>query len=200
MLQYKLVIIPLISAFIGYITNVVAIKMLFWPKRPIDLGLFKLYGVLPKRRADIARNVGELVENQLLSLDDIFDEVNTPRIQDKLVSSISEIVKDRLNSMLPRIIPAKVSALIGDSIDKILRQEAPGLISQFINIQRNYITREIQIKTIVEDRINDFNLDELEAMITGVSSTELRFIEIMGGVLGLLIGLVQVIILVVFPG
>jgi uncharacterized membrane protein YheB (UPF0754 family) len=164
------------------------------------LGIFKLYGVLPKRKADIARNVGELVENQLLSLDDVFDQVNNPRIQDKLVTSVTGLVKDRLNGMLPRILPAKVATLIGDSIEKILRQEAPGLLSKFINIERNYLTQEIQIKAIVEDKINDFNLDEMEAMIKGVSSTELRFIEIMGGVLGLIIGLVQVIILVVFPG
>lgn len=199
-MQYKFIIIPLISAFIGYVTNVVAIKMLFWPKVPINFGIFHLHGVLPKRRADIAKNVGELVENQLLSLDDVFDQINAPRIQDKLVATVTDMVRNKLNSLLPRIVPAKVTELIGDSIEKILRQEAPGLINQFINLQRTYINREIQIKKIVEDKINEFNLDELEAMITGVSSTELRFIEIMGGVLGLTIGLVQVIILLVFPG
>ena len=39
--------------------------------------------------------------------------------------------------------------------------------------------------------MNDFDLDQLEEMIRGVSSPELRAIEILGGVLGLIIGIVQ---------
>ncbi|MGI5921848.1 MAG: DUF445 domain-containing protein [Syntrophomonadaceae bacterium] len=198
-MYYRLIIIPVISAFIGYITNVLAIKMLFWPKKPINFGLFQLYGVLPKRQADIARNIGELVENHLLSWDDLFAEVNTPRLQDKLITSVTVIIKNKLSSILPRVLPGKIVELIGDSIEKIMRQEAPGVINQFVNVQRDSITREIQIRNIVETRVREFNLDELEAMIRGVSSTELRFIEIMGGALGFIIGIIQVIMLAVFP-
>ena len=39
---YALLSLPLISALIGYITNVVAIRLLFWPRQPINFGLFKL--------------------------------------------------------------------------------------------------------------------------------------------------------------
>lgn len=199
-MHYQLVTIPVISALIGYITNVLAIKMLFWPRQPVNMGIFKLHGVLPKRQADIAVSIGDLVENRLLSMDDIFDQVNAPYIQDKLIQTVTEMVKERLSSMLPRIVPAKVTQLIGDSVEKVLRQEAPALINQFIASERAYITQEIHIKKMVEDKINDFDLDQLEAMIKSVSSTELRFIEILGGVLGFIIGIVQVLILVFFPG
>lgn len=199
MMHYQLFAIPVISALIGYITNVVAIKMLFWPRKPINLMFYSLQGLLPKRQADIAKSLGELVENQLLSVDDIFDKLNTPQIQDKLVNSAATLVRDRLNNMLPRIIPAKLLQLIGDSIEKVLRQEAASLIAQFMETERDYITREIKVRKIVEDKVNEFNLDEMEAMIKGVSSPELRFIEILGGVLGFIIGLIQVVILMIFP-
>lgn len=197
--HYQLVAIPLISALIGYITNVVAIRMLFWPKKPVNLVIFKLQGLLPKRQSDIARSLGELVENQLLSVDDIFDKINTPQVQEKLVSTVASMVRDKLDAMLPRIIPSRVTQLIGDSIEKVLRQEASSSIAQLINSERDYITKEIQVKKIVEDKINEFDLDELEGMIKGVSSPELRFIEVLGGVLGFIIGLIQVVILTLFP-
>ena len=199
MMYYQLFTIPVISALIGYITNVVAIKMLFWPRKPINLLFFDLQGLLPKRQADIAKSLGELVENQLLSVDDIFDRLNTPQVQDKLVNSVATLVRDKLDNMLPRIIPAKLLQLIGDSIEKVLRQEAASWIAQFMETERTYITREIEVKKIVEEKVNDFNLDEMEAMIKGVSSPELRFIEILGGVLGFIIGLIQDIIIVIFP-
>lgn len=198
-MHYQLLAIPVISALTGYVTNVVAIKMLFWPRKPINMVLFTLQGLLPKGQADMARSLGELVENQLLSVDDIFDKLNTPQVQDKLVAGVATLVRDRLDSMLPRIIPAKLLQLIGDSIEKLLRQEAASLIVQFMETERDYVTREVQVKKIVEDKVNEFNLDELEAMIKGISSSELRFIEILGGVLGFIIGLIQVVILILFP-
>ncbi|MGB4701637.1 MAG: DUF445 family protein [Syntrophomonadaceae bacterium] len=195
---YALLTLPLISALIGYITNVVAIRLLFWPKQPVNLGLFTLQGVLPKRQADIAANVGQLVEEQLLSLDEVIDQVNTPEVRERLVAAVSEVMRTKLDSMLPRIIPGKVIQLIGDTLEKVVRQEAGQIISQAVESVREYLTSEIQIKQIVEDKINQFDLDQLEEMVRGVASTELRSIEILGGVLGFIIGLVQMVIMILF--
>lgn len=193
------ILIPIISAFIGYLTNVVAIKLLFWPQKPINLLGFKLQGLLPKRQADIAVSVGELVEQQLLSMDDLINQIDTPQMHERITGRISQVLKEKLYSIVPSIVPGRITQLIVDNLDKMFRQEAPELIKQGISSGRDYLTQEIQVKKLVEDKINEFELGELEEMVRGVSSTELRFIEILGGVLGLLIGLVQVAILVLFP-
>ncbi len=198
-MYYQLAAIPVISAFIGYLTNVVAIKLLFWPQKPINCVFFELFGLLPKRQAEIAVKVGELVEEQLLSPDDLIDKVNTPETQEKITEKLCEIVRDRLYTVLPRILPQKLVQLIGDNLEKILYQEAPGLIEQLIESGQDHINNEIKIKTMVEDKINSLDLDELEKLVRGVSSTELKFIEILGGVLGFIIGLVQIAILLLFP-
>jgi len=198
-LYYQLAAIPLISAFIGYLTNVVAIKLLFWPQKPINCVFFELFGLLPKRQAEIAVKVGELVEEQLLSPDDLIDKINTPETQEIITEKLCEIVRDRLYTVLPRILPQKLVQLIGDNLEKILYQEAPGLIEQLIESGQDHINNEIKIKTMVEDKINSLDLDELEKLVRGVSSTELKFIEILGGVLGFIIGLVQIAILLLFP-
>jgi uncharacterized membrane protein YheB (UPF0754 family) len=194
----KVVLIPLISALIGYITNVVAVKMLFWPRQPVNLVFFQLYGVLPKRRAEIASSLGQLVEEQLLSIDDLFDRINTPDVREKIINHLVVLLRDRLNAMLPRIIPARVVQVISETLEKILRQEAENMVHQIIEYGRDYLTRDIQISKIVEDKVNAFDLKQLEDMIYGVSSPELRFIEILGGIMGLLIGFVQVAIMLIF--
>ncbi|MDD3268471.1 MAG: DUF445 family protein [Syntrophomonadaceae bacterium] len=198
-MSIKLIIIPLISALIGYFTNVVAIKLLFWPQQPINFRIFQLHGLLPKRQANIASSIGELVENQLLSMDELIDKIDTPEINNKITIKLSKILKDRLYTLLPSIIPARVTQVIGENLDKILRQEAPQLIKQVISSGRDHLNREIQIKKIVEDKVNAYDLNELEAMIRGISSTELTFIEISGGVLGFIIGLIQIGIIMLFP-
>lgn len=197
---YTFVVIPLISALIGWVTNVVAIKLLFWPQQPIGLAVFKLQGVLPKRRSEIAASIGQLVEEQLLSWDDVVDQVNAPQVREKFVATITEIMRDKLNAMLPRFVPPKVVQLIADTLEKIFRQEADQMIHQVVESGRDYLSSEVQIKKLVEDKINDFDLEQIEAMVRGVASTELRFIEILGGVLGFIIGLVQAALLLIMPG
>ncbi len=196
----KIISIPLIGALIGYLTNVVAIKMLFWPRQPINLFFFQLYGLLPKRQADIATSLGELVENQLLSMDDLFAKIDTPEVKEEIVNRLVSLLKDRLATMLPRIVPARVTQIISDALEKVLRQEAGEIFRQALEWGRDYLTGEVQIRKIVEDKVNAYDLNELEDMIRGISSPELRFIEILGGVLGFMIGLVQLAINIFIPG
>lgn len=189
--MYKFILIPLVSALIGYITNVVAIKMLFWPRQPVNLLFFQLHGLLPKRRAELACSLGKLVEEQLLSLDDLFEKINTPQVRDKISKQIITVVKNRLGEIMPRIVPAKVTQVIADGLEKIICQEAENTIRKTFQSGQEYLNEEIKVSKIVEDKVNDFDLDQLEEMIRGVSSPEIRAIEILGGVLGLIIGIVQ---------
>ena len=126
----KILLIPLISALIGYVTNVVAIRLLFWPRKPINLGLYELQGLLPKRQAEIAVSVGDLVEEQLLSLDEIFEKINTPETMEMAIVKTVKVLREKLDNMLPRFLPAMVVQLVGDIMEKVVRQEAPGLINQ----------------------------------------------------------------------
>ena len=193
----KIVTMLLISTFIGYITNVVAVRMLFWPRQPINLGFYTVQGVLPKRQAQLATTLGELVDKELLSLDDVLDRINTPENQARLVAKVSEVMRNRLSELLPRIIPGRLIQIIVDALDKILSQESNHLIEQLFKSGSEYLTREIQISKIVEEKVNAYDLKELEDIIKGISAPELTFIEVLGGVMGFAIGLVQVVILLI---
>jgi uncharacterized membrane protein YheB (UPF0754 family) len=191
----KVITTLLISTFIGYITNVVAVKMLFWPRQPIKLGFYTVQGILPKRQAQIAVSLGELVEKELLSLDDVLDKINTPEIQQKLIDKVSAMVKGRLTELLPKIIPGRLIQIIVDTLDKIMMQESAQIIEQLFKSGSEFLTNEIHISKIVEDKVNAFDLQQLEDVIKGISAPELTFIKVLGGVMGFIIGLVQVIIL-----
>lgn len=66
--------LPLIGALIGYLTNHIAIRMLFRPLRPWRLAGFRLPltpGVIPAARHRLARNIGKMVGEHLLTPEDI---------------------------------------------------------------------------------------------------------------------------------
>lgn len=65
---------PLIGAFIGYLTNWLAVKMLFRPRKALYIG--KLHvpftpGVIPRRKEALAKALGRMVSEMLVRKEDL---------------------------------------------------------------------------------------------------------------------------------
>ncbi|MEK3646066.1 DUF445 domain-containing protein [Aeribacillus sp. FSL M8-0235] len=76
-----------ISAFIGGVTNYIAIKMLFRPYRPIYLFGKKLPftpGLIPKRRDELARQLGKMVIEHLVTPEGIKKKMEEVSFQQKI--------------------------------------------------------------------------------------------------------------------
>ena len=70
---FRILILAIIGGLIGYITNVIAIKLIFRPINPIKIPIFnvEIIGMIPKRKLEIANNVAQVIEEQFFSFDDI---------------------------------------------------------------------------------------------------------------------------------
>ena len=68
-------ILPIISAFIGWFTNYIAIKMLFHPKIEKNILGLKIQGIFPKRQKQFAEKLGTLVSKELISFKDIESKI-----------------------------------------------------------------------------------------------------------------------------
>ncbi len=65
---------PVIGGIIGYFTNFIAIKMLFRPRHEVKIGNFTLPftpGIIPKRKDQLARAIGETVAEKVFTEEDI---------------------------------------------------------------------------------------------------------------------------------
>ena len=69
--------LPFIAALIGWLTNYIAVKMMFRPKKAVKIGPFTFQGIFPKRHKAFAEKIGALVADKLFSLQDIKKNINT---------------------------------------------------------------------------------------------------------------------------
>ena len=97
---------PVIGAVIGYFTNMIAVKMLFYPKKEVRLFGRRLPltpGVIPKGQPRLASSVGEVVENHLLTKEDVrahlLTEQMEQRIADTVVEKLSGNLKEEIRSL-----------------------------------------------------------------------------------------------------
>lgn len=92
---------PVIGGFIGYLTNRIAIRMLFRPLTAWRILGFRVPltpGVIPSKRHDLACNMGDVVGNHLLTDKELGKAIHDPRFQEKLHS----IIQERLDNFLSR--------------------------------------------------------------------------------------------------
>jgi len=73
-LHLNLIVTPLMAGFVGYITNALAIKMLFRPHKRRWYS-FGWQGVIPRNRGKLAKEIGKLVGNELIQEDDIVKSI-----------------------------------------------------------------------------------------------------------------------------
>lgn len=196
-MNYWLLLIPIISAFIGWVTNWVAIKMLFHPKQPKIILGYKLQGIFPKRQEQFAQKLGKLVADELLSFSDIEQKITNPENLKQVLPQVEAHIDHFLRVKLSDSMPV-ISMFIGDkTIDKlksVFMEELEILFPKMIKDYAASLKSQLDLEQIVSEKVKAFSSDKLEDILYQVMAKEFRFVEIIGGVLGFLIGLLQIVI------
>ena len=196
-MNYWLILIPLISAFIGWVTNWVAIKMLFHPREPKKILGITFHGIFPKRQQQFAEKLGKLVSAEFLSFDDIEQKISNPENLKKIMPMIENHMDDFLRNRLGKEMPV-ISMFIGDkTISKLKESFMKEIEVLFPQVMKQYATNlkdELDLEQIVIKKVAGFSSDKLEEVLYQIMSKEFRFVEIIGAVIGFIIGVVQVII------
>ena len=101
----KCFLLVFIGAMIGWITNFIAIKMLFRPYKEINLIFFKIQGLLPKRRNEIGNSIAEVVNNELVSVKDIISKISPEDIEENIGLIVDRILESRLKEEIVKNFP-----------------------------------------------------------------------------------------------
>ena len=187
---------PFVGAFIGWLANYIAITMLFRPREPKRLFGWSLQGVVPKRRHDLALKIGEVVETELLKWEDILNAIHT----EELPGHLAAVLESRIDRFF------REKLFRGDFLySKLFSREAVqrakrALITELVNLfpievdaAIEQLVENVHLGEIVATRVEQFECEQLEEVVCRVASTELHWVMYLGGVLGFLIGLLQVL-------
>jgi uncharacterized membrane protein YheB (UPF0754 family) len=194
---------PLVGGLIGWLTNFLAIKMLFHPRQPhVIMGLL-LQGVIPKRQRDLALKIGAVVEQELLHPDDILNAINSEELRAHLATVLEHRIDRFLREKLFRGDFLYTKVLSREAVQRLKRALISELVSLFpleVEATLKGFVEKVNIRKIVADRVEQFDFDRLENLVYRVARAELFWVEISGGILGFLIGLLQVLFLWLMDG
>jgi uncharacterized membrane protein YheB (UPF0754 family) len=193
-MSWSLLLLPPVGAAIGWGTNYLAIVMLFRPKAPLRLLGFTFQGLIPRRRRELAENVAEGVARELLGSEDVAGALESEAFRVQLAKV--------LDQRLARVLAEKLAArpLIGQFLtEDVLAPIRQAVIREVVNafpavasVLREALTEGLDVRGIVLEKLEQLDVDALEALVYRVARQEFRYIEVVGGVIGFLVGLVQV--------
>ena len=164
----------LIGAVIGYITNWLAIKMLFRPREAKYIFGMKLPftpGLIPKEKSRIANKVGETVGTHLLNSDSLSKALK----DDKIKAKFNEVAKEKINQVI------NSNSTLDDSLKNTLGENYYALKGNMINNIAKTILESIQeeefknkVKFYIVDSIKERLNKKPEKIIDFINSNKFR--------------------------
>lgn len=164
----------LIGAVIGYITNLLAIKMLFRPREAKYIFGMKLPftpGLIPKEKSRIANKVGETVGTHLLNSDSLSKALK----DDKIKSKFNEVAKEKINQVI------NSNSTLEESLKNTLGENYYALKGNMINNIAKTILESIQeeefknkLKFYIVDSIKERLNKNPEKIIDFINSNKFR--------------------------
>lgn len=187
--------VPLIGGAIGYVTNWLAVKMIFRPIRPISLLGLRVQGLIGRRQQELAASIGRVVGDHLVAHEDVVRCLAKIDFEALLANVLDEAMRPKLDELraLPLIggflTPERVATLRASLVGAVVQHRSRILLHLETAVEEG-----LDVQTLVTQKVAAFPVEKVERLILEVAAKELRAIVWLGGLLGLLIGLGQVLV------
>jgi uncharacterized membrane protein YheB (UPF0754 family) len=203
--EWQLLFLPLIAGIIGWGTNVLALKMTFYPLEFIGIRwkkykIFGWQGIVPQKARKMASRSVDMIINNLIDVEEQFAKINpkvvAKEMEPRMLGLTRQIFEEAISQEVPmwKLLSAKQKDLIFQRAVK----EIPKVTEEIMEEVKNNITEIFNLKKMAVDQLLQ-NKNLLNKIFLEVGHKEFKFIEYSGFYFGALFGIVQVILWIPFP-
>ena len=175
-IQPRMWTLPVAGAFVGYITNWIAIKLLFEPADPVDIGPFILQGLFESRQIEVSDEFAHFMESRVLSPSMLLDALTNQNEEEMFLF---------LRTQLPWPIPEHVLHAAMEALRTIASNP-----NEYKDIH-SYICQSLDIENTLSSRLKKLSPTNFEDLLHPVFQEDEIILIVVGGVLGALAGLIQ---------
>lgn len=171
-----IIFVVIIAAVIGGVTNYLAIKMLFHPRKPIVIGNWKLPftpGLIPKRKDQIAVALGRVVSEYLVTPERIAGALQKSELKEKLVLAAERWMEEKLASGMT--LGEWLESWIGEERFDQMRERQPEQLQEWIHRGIAWLWEEKQLSSKkLKDCLPGWNEEKKERWIASAAEMLLQ--------------------------
>lgn len=194
--------IPLISAIVGWTTNFLALKMMFYPMEFIGLRpIFGWQGLIPAKRKEMAEIAAELVLGKLLNAKELAAKLEakelTKAMERRLKQVLRKVVNDVMRESAPQLwaaMPIHGRKLVYARIEA----DIPNVVHNMVDDFKHNVEEIIDVKELVVTKLVE-SPEIINEIFLKSGEKEFPFVEHSGFIFGLLFGFPTMLVWMYFP-
>jgi uncharacterized membrane protein YheB (UPF0754 family) len=185
--------IPFVTAFVGWITNVIAIKMTFYPVEYFGLRPFGWQGIVPSKAKKMAETAVDLWTSKLIDLEIEFSKIQPDRVAAEMAPAIDHLARQ----IIDEVMEAKMATLwktvpesLKNDVYKKISDDLPSIVEHMMIDVKNNFNEMLDLKYLAVSALTQ-NKKLLNQVFLKCGAQEFKFIEKSGLYFGFLFGLIQ---------
>lgn len=181
--------LPVAGALVGYVTNWIAIKLLFEPAEPVQIvGTFEIQGLFEARQIEVSDEFGTFMEKRVLNSPSLLQDLSKSgggAQSEDTADDVEGVLYDFLRRHLPYPIPSHILHAAVSAVRQVAHhpQDYPHL--------HEYVTQQLDIEATLSSRLKKLSPKEFEDLLHPVFQEDEITLIATGGVLGFLAGMAQ---------
>ncbi|MCX7633730.1 MAG: DUF445 family protein [Turneriella sp.] len=198
-----ILLMPVTYGFIGWMTNVVALKMMFYPLEFV--GIYPPYlgwqGIVPRKATALALKVVNILSEKLFKVEEFFAKIPTDKLAETyrpLLHEGAPQIVEQVIAGLPEEYRATLAARKQEICAKVV-QESQSRLEQILGHLKEDVQKVFSFKNMVLRNLTGPRTELLVNLFQEIGSKEFRFIAASGLYFGALFGAVQMLIWYFYP-
>ena len=188
-------ILPLFGAVVGYITNWVAIKLVFEPREPRKILGITFHGLFLKRQQEVAEAYAQQVQSGILNPTNILEGILRSPASNELFKIIYHRVSEEIDKNAGVAKPLMEVAFGTDEVERIKERVVDQLMHELpdhAHVLEDYALETFDIENTLRTKMQALDSEGFVGVIRPAFQQDEWMLVVGGGVLGAAVGLLQV--------
>ncbi len=191
-------ILPAFGFGVGFVSDWVALNMLFEPKKPILFGNYTIQGLFLKRQQAVARDYARIIASDILTPRTIIGEIVSGPLSERLQAMVDRRVREMVDSKASIVKPFLVMAVGAQTFQNMKSDVSNRLMTDLKDVilsAENYVQSALDVENIVATKMQAMTPLEFEGLLRPVFKQEEWILIMVGALLGFAVGEMQLVIM-----
>ena len=193
--------LPVQGVIVGYLTNWLALRMIFRPLHPKRYGPFTYQGLFLKRQDAVSCEFANLAAENILTARKIMEEIYYGKAADEVLRIIRGSVTDAVENAAGAAGPV-LSVTVGtkkyNELKGYVIEEMIKIGPEAIDVLEDYMKHTLQVEKMMYEKMRVLPPEEFESILRGPFQEEEFLLLLVGSILGAGIGLLQAFYMIAF--
>jgi uncharacterized membrane protein YheB (UPF0754 family) len=191
--------LPVCGIIVGYVTNWLALKLIFEPKRVWKVGPWKILGLFIKRQMEVSEEYSRIVTAEILNSVNFWDHMLNDKSGDKMMSLLEKHVGFGVDKAASNMARPVVEMVVGaEKYEEVRRTVVHALVRELPKSMMDmaeFTDNVFDIETTMRSRLQSLSPDEFEGVLRPAFEEEELKLILVGAFLGGLAGFGQLMLI-----